>query len=84
MLYNLGLLYRDVIITKYTKRSYYKLKTKIKIYTQNTMLNSFVDYNIDVGTAGHKGSAPTFQILGQSVPFHVTWLPSLKTLKTQK
>ena len=49
---NLGLLYSEVIITKCAKRSYYKLKTKIKIYTQNTMLCSFVDYNIDVGTGG--------------------------------
>ena len=40
---------------------------------------------MDIGAGDHWGHMPpTFQRLKLSVPFHVAWLPSLKTLKMQK
>ena len=44
-----------------------------------------IEMDMDVGTGGQRGQVPiTFTRLRQSVPFHVTWLPSLKILKMQK
>ena len=40
--------------------------------------------NMDVGAGGTGGTCPPLFSLGQSAPLHVTWLPTLKTLKMQR